>query len=437
MLTATTSARRIGLVLVLAGIAAGLPAGAAKAQLRQTTDAAALIQDTAEGDLAPIEAALATAADPASKALLTAQLAASRLDARGVSTALAAYDATHDTDDARKAVALGLRASIVFAAGDYAGAAAALREAVPLLSTLGRTKESQEASQTLSLAMALATAPRQALEGGAPETAPALVDKVGLLRAPVTINGTVQQAVLDTGANLSVVSATTAKKLGLHLLDATASVGSTGSASVPTRLAIADRLTISGMTLRNVAFLVMDDAALSFPVPGGYTIDAIIGFPVFRALGRSTFRSDGFTPGGRAAPAPANLRAVGNDLFVVSRINGIAVPLHLDSGASQTALTSRFAEAHSELVANLPRGERNMAGAGGAIRQPIGWWRPAEVAIDGRSMTLDQVQVVLSAGPAKHDTKLGTLGQDVLRHFQWWAVDLAAMRFELGPPIAP
>ena len=55
---------------------------------------------------------------------------------------------------------------------------------------------------------------------------------------------------------------------------------------MPIRVGIADRLTIAGATLRNVPFLIIDDAQLTFPVPGGYDIKAIIGLPVMRALGR-------------------------------------------------------------------------------------------------------------------------------------------------------
>lgn len=55
----------------------------------------------------------------------------------------------------------------------------------------------------------------------------------------------------------------------------------------------AERLEFAGVTLANVAFLVLDDAQLEMPLPGGYKIDAIVGFPVLRMLDRITFEAGG------------------------------------------------------------------------------------------------------------------------------------------------
>ena len=45
------------------------------------------------------------------------------------------------------------------------------------------------------------------------------------------------------------------------------------------RIGVADRLEIAGTVLRNVPFLIIDDEHLTFPLPGGYDIRAIIGLP--------------------------------------------------------------------------------------------------------------------------------------------------------------
>ncbi|MDG2534822.1 pepsin/retropepsin-like aspartic protease family protein [Sphingomonas sp. HITSZ_GF] len=427
-----TSLCRPGAALLLAALALG-PAAIAVAQDR---DVSTLIDEAPAGEIAPLEAALAAARDKGTASLLRARIAALRLDRPATDAALEAFDRSGDRTPLHRAAALSIRADLAFAEGDYAAAAEAIDALAPLLEANGKADAANEARRTLSVAALLAAVPRQGVAGGVPVATLTARDKAGLVRAEVRVNGTAQDAVLDTGANLSVVTASTAKRLGLKMLEGEASVVSTGSAKVPTRLAIAERLVIAGIELHDVVFLVFDDAALSFPIPGGYQIDAIIGFPVFRALGRVRFdRAGSFTPGGAAAPGAANLRSTGNDLYVAARINDAAATLHLDTGASATALTSRFAGDHAALVATLPRGARNIAGAGGVIQQPIAWWRPATVAIDGRTTTLPQVQLVLTPGPTGREANTGTIGQDVLHAFEWWAVDFRAMRFEFGPPV--
>lgn len=422
---------RLGAALLLSAFVLG-PAAA------QDRDAAVLIEETGSGELTPLEAALAATKNRAGAALLRARIAALRLDRPTVDAALRAFAESGDEKPAHRAAALSIQAEIAFADGDYAAAAQAFRALAPLLDAGGKVAQAGEARQALSIAALLANAPRQTVAGGMPGSIPTTRDKARLVRANVRVNDDEQEAVLDTGANLSVVTASAAKRLGLRMIEGEASVGASGNANVATRLAMADRLVIAGVELHDVAFLVLDDAALSFPIPGGYQIDAIIGFPVFRALGRIRFDQAGsFTAGGTASPGDANLRAAGNDLYVTARVNGIAATLHLDTGANETALTARFANEHADLVASLPHGERRMAGAGGAIQQAVAWWRQVSVTIDGHGTTLPQLQLALTPGPGGRETRSGTIGQDVLGAFDWWAIDFRAMRFEFGPVRTP
>ncbi|MES3045594.1 retropepsin-like aspartic protease [Sphingomonas faeni] len=136
-----------------------------------------------------------------------------------------------------------------------------------------------------------------------PASIPTMRDKAGLVRAAVVISGLTQNAILDTGANLSVMSASAAKRLGLRIRDGAGRIASPSSGQIVTRVAVADRLVIAGVELAHVASLVMDDAQLSFPIVGGYQIDAIAGFSVFRAVGQTRFDWAGDLPweGRRAA----------------------------------------------------------------------------------------------------------------------------------------
>ena len=208
------------------------------------------------------------------------------------------------------------------------------------------------------------------------------------------------------------------------------------------RLGIVDRLEIAGTTLTNVPFLILDDASLTFPLPGGYDIKAIVGLPVMRALGRVRIEAAGrfavLAPAAGAAGAGGapNLSASGNDLFVAAAVDGRPVPLHLDTGANRTSLSALYAGANPDRVAALAASEVGNASAGGARRlsgRDLG--RRA-----GRAGRADapaagaRHRLAGRAGRAR--ASLGTLGADVLRRFDSYTIDFQAMRLELGEPVA-
>ncbi|MBV1835243.1 retropepsin-like aspartic protease family protein [Novacetimonas pomaceti] len=438
---ATRSAPRRRLVGGLAALA--LLAGCASARPphpRAVTDVAAVIDGAAAGDPAPLAGALAGAlgrVHGAQAALLRARLAALRLDRAGAERALGTYFAAHDTDPRRQAIAWATRGEAAFAAGDYAAAATAI-EAWQRLPRAGwHAGEEASMAQTLTIARLLRAQPRQAVIGGTPGTVATSRDRVGLVRATVRVNGVAQDAVLDTGANLPVVAASTAGRLGLRILDGGGSVASVTARQVTTRVAIADRLDIAGVTLAHVVFLVMDDSQLSFPVAGGYRIGAIIGFPVFRALGRVRFdNAGGFAAGRAAGPAldADNLRVSGNDLYVLARVGGFATALHLDTGAGRSGLTSRFAMLHP-FVATLPTGSDTLMGAGGgAVARHTAIWRQVGITIGARSLTLPELAIATDAPKGQDEDRLGNIGQDVLGAFGSYTIDFDRMGFALGPP---
>lgn len=188
---------------------------------------------------------------------------------------------------------------------------------------------------------------------------PAGPDKVGLTRITFSVNGRSQEAVVDTGANLSVLSAAAARRLGVTVLEGGTDVGNGVQGTVPTRVGIAARIEIAGTVMTDVPFLIIEDANLTFPqVPGGYHIPAIIGLPELRALGRVRIEQAGrfvvLPPAEAGAP---NLVASGNDLFAEVSIDGRPVPLHLDTGENQTgAALNNIAILRAEGLAISPPG---------------------------------------------------------------------------------
>ena len=264
-------------------------------------------------------------------------------------------------------------------------------------------------------------------------------DRVGLTRIDIAVNGQAQEAVFDTGAALSVLSASTAQRLGVRIEEGDVAVGNGVQTTVATRIGIAARVEIAGTVLTNVAFLILDDASLNFPqVPGGYAIPAILGMPEMRALGRVRLERAGrfavLPPVAEGEAGPANLRAAGNQLFAEVNVDGRTVPLLLDTGADRTSLTALYAAAEPARVAALRTGQANFSSAGGTRVRRFAIWPEAPLAVAGRSLTLPQLNIELpGSGPEPDDH--GTLGSDLLRRFESYTLDFRAMRLSLGAPV--
>jgi hypothetical protein len=400
------------------------------------TEESALLLAADLGDVAALQTALATSSDRKFVELARLVLASSKLQAKDTHAALAAYLATGDLNERHRALAWSMVAGQAFADNDYKGAAKASRHWLALLSKNDPTHQASDASQLLSIATLLIGAPRQKLLEQHPTTIPLKRDAAGLLRAQTLINGIAQEAVLDTGADLPVVSLSTARRLHLGMLAGSGTVGSSTRKAVDVRIAVADRLELAGSTLLHVPFLVLDDEQLELPLPGGYRIEAIIGFPVFRAMGRVTFAENGTFAAGfpdtHAQPLD-DLRVFGSSLFVSMTLGNIPIALQLDTGAPQSSLSVAFSHAHLPLVQGLQHTVQRSAGAGGSTEHTVGIWRSVPISIGGGTTLLPELDVEIEGAPDVPTHSLGRLGQDILRAFSSFTLDLRTMSLTVGP----
>jgi predicted aspartyl protease len=403
-------------------------------------DVDAMFEAAARGELAPIEHALAAPLPADVASLLRARLAASRYDLTAAADpALARLAAGRDP--ALRRAALSVLAGAAFANEDYAEAARAGRLLEEALRAAGRSVEADATGRTWRLAALLAGRPRQRLAAPpSPASIAARRDPVGMNRIDMVVNGAAQDAVIDTGAGFSVLSAETARRLGIVPIEGGVDVGNSVDSTVPVRVGIADRLEIAGVVLRNVPFLIIEDEALSFALPTGrYEIKAILGLPVLRALGRVRIEADRFSV---LAPAPAgtgeaqNMHGFADELYVDVALGGRPVALLLDTGANRTSLTARYATANRAAVAALATRNAHTAGAGGARVQPVANWTDAPVSVGGQQLVLPVISITLPAEGTATPQLNGVLGQDVLRRFESYTLDFARMRLSLGAPVA-
>ncbi|WP_130618763.1 pepsin/retropepsin-like aspartic protease family protein [Dyella amyloliquefaciens] len=425
---------RLSPLWLAAALALG-PTHATATAVAPDADPRAALEDAAGGEVFRLEAQLPRIKDPGIALLARARIAAARMDVVEARRLVDSYLAAAERSPAECALAWPIAADASFAAGDYAKAAQASHAWQTALADAGAKPEQQaDALQMATLSEQLSHALAQKVTTYAPQSMTIVHDKVGLPRGGVIINGMAQDAVLDTGANLSVVSLSTARKLKLHMLDGAASVGSSSRQAVATRIGVADHLALAGLELDHVAFLVLDDDQLSMPVPGGYHIDAIVGFPVLRELQRIQFTSDGKLVPSRstAANVPGNMRLAGSDLYVDVTLNDLPVAMHLDSGGSHSALSSRFAREHAALFKGLASQKDHVAGAGGARDRTSVMWPHVRVHIGDQQVEINGISV--SLGDAGNVKEPNVLGGDILRAFDGWTIDFRRMQFDVGAP---
>lgn len=422
---ASTVGRRIARSLAALGAIALAGCATLPTTAGSSADIAALGN---ANDWPALLAARASLSDPGWQAALKVQLAAARLDNNAARIIAEQSLSRKDLGAAQRTHILSSLAGVAFARGDYAYAAETADRWLVELAHTKTEKRVEAARQLSSTAQLLSAAPPQRIESAGHGAAALWRDKVGLVRARAHVGEMPIEAVLDTGANLSVIRRSLAERLGLRFVDGKAAVGSSTVANLDIRIAIADRLEFAGATLHHVAFIVLDDDALTFPVPGGYAIDAIIGFPVFLALKRFAFTPDTFSWGSSvAAGGRANLFANGSDLYLELLVDGKKAAFHLDTGAAHTELTGRFAERYPDYRSERLT-ERSVSGAGGTSTDKVVKLEQLTVQIGDWKACVHDIDLALGEPTGVADDHLGRLGQDVIGQAGAFRIDLEAMK---------
>ncbi|MFN4024387.1 MAG: aspartyl protease family protein [Hyphomonas sp.] len=362
-------------------------------------------------------------------------LAALRLedDAALSDLALAVEDDALPADFRR--AAWGGAAGVYLRQGRFAEAAAAFEAAD---AAAPETDEARARSTAQAYEFARTAAGAEPMQAAVADAGEAAItrDLAGLPRADALINGALQEAVLDTGANYSTIMASVAESLGVRLLEGDISVGASGNEAVAGHIGIADTLSFAGAELTDVVFIVLPDESLSF-AGGVYTIPAIIGLPVFATLGRVSFEREGEDEWLRHTASDAGWSDTSNLVFrglspiALVEANGHPVRMFIDSGATTSHLTPLAAVQYPALLSDAVTGSTEIGGAGGArVFEDISVIPSLAVTVAGTRIELENVDVLADSVDGRH----GLIGQDILNATGGYVIDFGARRFELLPP---
>jgi clan AA aspartic protease (TIGR02281 family) len=260
----------------------------------------------------------------------------------------------------------------------------------------------------------------------------------GHLLIPVSINGGSARYILDTGANFSGVTESEAKRLGLKTSEVHAhNLGdSTGRGFSLGKLAIADRMEIGNLRLKNVPFMVVDDDLDAFAELPADARGAI-GMQVLLACGTIRWNSAGTVELGghaeRASVGRANLCFDGLQPLAEGSFGSAKLVFVLDTGDSESHLSSRFAREFAALVKERGKPDTwSLSGLGGTVEAQTTILPDFRLEVGGLAAALQPVHVLGKvAGSEFHH---GVIGMDFLDQATEVTIDFRAMRMTLANP---
>ena len=252
---------------------------------------------------------------------------------------------------------------------------------------------------------------------------------------PFSINGIHATYWFDTGAELSVLTESEAKRFGLRVRPTSAQVTDVNGTRVNTQIAVADELSIGSIRIKHVAFLVLPDNQPPFSEQSSGT-SGLIGIPVLLALQTFVWGADkSFEIGIKSSPKSAPHAALcfdGNRPVVQVVYDKQALAFALDTGATNTDLYPPFASAFPALIRSAIKTDSyKMEGVGGAKYMEAATLESLKFSIGGFPATLKSVGVLLKPTTDASRFFAGNLGIDLLQQAHKTTFDFKTMTLSL------
>jgi hypothetical protein len=249
-------------------------------------------------------------------------------------------------------------------------------------------------------------------------------------------------AQFDTGAEISVLSASAAQAWEVTMLDGSATLHGYGGGGFAAQPGFIPALVIGKAELHNVAVYVTSDENLYVPQIKRQT-NALLGYSVVAALGRLTFVKDGsLTVSAQSPPRDLDTSAAlwlsGHSLLVELGTQPIpaggqltaatgARLFMLDTGSGSTYLTDCYLAEHIDRFHGPAPESALLAGAGGVDEIPAFGARNLPLFAGGSVILLNGPHILTQPAGGESENFFGLIGQGVLGLFASYTIDFRNM----------
>ena len=248
-------------------------------------------------------------------------------------------------------------------------------------------------------------------------------DQQDLWNIPVVINQKDSaRFIFDSGAGLSTITESAARRLGVQIIPANVKINSANDKQLLAQVGVASEIKIGGAIFNNVVFLVIADEFLQFPSIN-YRIEGIVGFPVINAMQNITITKNGslyIHSNTHGSSDVVNFYYQGNAMKLLGRSSGDTLFFHLDTGAKQSELNKEYYDAHRSLVRAVSEKKKyHLGGAGGVTTYKTYQLPNFPIKIGSRERMLPFIPVY----PDKVSPYGNAIGQDYIGLFNQMEID--------------
>ena len=315
--------------------------------------------------------------------------------------------------------AYGARCEMQARMGRYRAAADACGRMVELE---GRNA-SPGARQSLGFWQALSDVPPIHVQGEV--NAPLSYGWTGMAEAPVEVGRETASWGVDTGAEITTMSASDAARFGARMLDAPLEIHGSTPGTAAGHIGVIDHIRIGGARIDNIPVFVVPDAALTFD---GRRVPPLLGAPVLYAFGRVEFANHGqrlHLSASQPGPLPGHLSWNESGVAIeISFARGRA-EAHLDTGANISEMhTSTRSLLSSAQRSRLTLSTVRLAGVSGEIQRPRWRSQALDLNLGGGTCHVDG----LDFGDER-DGAQGRVGIDLVKSCENFQFDVSTMTF--------
>lgn len=288
------------------------------------------------------------------------------------------------------------------------------------------TKEKADYENTGKLWRALSSAPKQSVT-----ITNDFVTPLNQWNIPVNVEDSTFHFVFDTGADLSVVSKSYSKVLGLQEIEVGVDVNASAGFKNKANVGIAPFFKIGNIEIRNAVFLIFPDEALTFP--GNFFIKGIIGFPVIREFKEITIRKgeELFISPQVRGKSLRNLAMDGLKPVVNLQVGSDTLAFTLDTGADKTALNYLYYKTKTDFVQNTGVNKKVKIGGVGGIKELEVYELPqVHLQSNLTKLKLDNVVVHTESHMETETFFYGNAGEDLINQCDEVIINFEEMSIE-------